>query len=52
LYVAMSKYVKVSESHEVGTDGNGAPRLYLAAKNGRAKNIVPGSGWIMDMVRE
>ncbi|KAG0635564.1 trehalose phosphorylase [Tuber brumale] len=51
LYARMSKYAKASVSDEVGTVGNAACWLYLAAKLARGHGLEPNTGWIMDMAR-
>ncbi|KAG0635558.1 hypothetical protein HOY80DRAFT_1056935 [Tuber brumale] len=52
LYGRMSNYAKASVSDEVGTDGNAACWLYLAAKLARGEGLEPNTGWIMDMAKE
>ncbi|KAG0635584.1 hypothetical protein HOY80DRAFT_1139795 [Tuber brumale] len=51
LYARMSKHAKASVSDEVGTVGNAACWLYLAAKLARGEGLAPNTGWIMDMAR-
>ncbi|KAG0641031.1 trehalose phosphorylase [Tuber brumale] len=52
LYATMSNYAKASVSDEVGTVGNAACWLYLAAKLARGEGLEPNTEWIMDMARE
>ncbi|KAG0635586.1 trehalose synthase [Tuber brumale] len=52
LYARMSKHAKASVSDEVGTVGDAACWLYLAAKLARGEGLEPSTGWIMDMARE
>ncbi|KAG0641036.1 hypothetical protein HOY80DRAFT_1021575 [Tuber brumale] len=52
LYSTMSNYAKASVSDEVGTVGNAACWLYLAAKLARGEGLEPNTRWIMDMARE
>ncbi|KAG0641033.1 trehalose phosphorylase [Tuber brumale] len=52
LYATMSNYAKASVSDEVGTVGNAACWLYLAAKLARGEGLEPNTRWIMDMARE
>ncbi|KAG0641034.1 glycosyltransferase family 4 protein [Tuber brumale] len=52
LYATMSNYAKASVSEEVGTVGNAACWLYLAAKLVRGEGLEPNTRWIMDMARE
>ncbi|KAG0635573.1 hypothetical protein HOY80DRAFT_1139794 [Tuber brumale] len=51
LYARMSNYAKASVSDEVGTVGNAACWLYLAAKLARSEGLEPNTGWIMDIAR-
>ncbi|KAG0635587.1 hypothetical protein HOY80DRAFT_1056964 [Tuber brumale] len=51
LYATMSKHAKASVSDEVGTVGNAARWLYLAAKLARGHGLEPNTGWIMDIAR-
>ena len=51
-YAEMSDYVKASVSDEVGSVGNGACWLYLAAKIARGQVLKPNARWIADMARE
>ena len=52
LYDEMSEYAAESVSDEVGTVGNAACWLYLAAKLARGQALKPNGGWITDMARE
>ena len=52
LYAAMSDYAKANVSDEVGTVGNAACWLYLAAKLARGQVLEPNARWITDMARE
>ena len=52
LYAEMSDYAKSSVSDEVGTVGNAACWLYLAAKLARGQVLKPNARWITDMARE
>ncbi|KAG0641028.1 trehalose phosphorylase [Tuber brumale] len=52
LYATMSNYAKANVSDDVGTVGNAACWLYLAAKLARGEGLEPNSGWIMDMAKE
>ncbi|KAG0634907.1 hypothetical protein HOY80DRAFT_911508 [Tuber brumale] len=52
LYARMSEYAKSSVSDEVGTVGNAACWLYLAAKLARGQVLKPNARWITDMARE
>lgn len=52
LYAEMSDYAKTSVSDEVGTVGNAACWLYLAAKLARGQVLKPNARWITDMARE
>ena len=51
LYTEMSDYAKASVSDEVGTVGNAACWLYLAAKLARGQVLKPNGRWITDMAR-
>ncbi|KAG0136204.1 hypothetical protein HOY82DRAFT_625859 [Tuber indicum] len=51
LYTRMSEYAKASVSDEVGTVGNAACWLYLAAKLARGQVLKPNGKWITDMAR-
>ncbi|KAG0136198.1 hypothetical protein HOY82DRAFT_625844 [Tuber indicum] len=51
LYTRMSKYAKASVSDEVGTVGNAACWLYLAAKLVGGHVFKPNGKWITDMAR-
>ncbi|KAG0638089.1 hypothetical protein HOY80DRAFT_1016567 [Tuber brumale] len=46
------KHAKASVGDEVGTVGNAACWLYLAAKLARGKGLEPSTGWIMEMAKE
>ncbi|KAG0635563.1 hypothetical protein HOY80DRAFT_1093012 [Tuber brumale] len=52
LYTRMSNHAKASVSDEVGTVGNAACWLYLAAKLARGEGFTPDTRWIMDMAME
>ncbi|PWW74165.1 Glycosyltransferase Family 4 protein [Tuber magnatum] len=52
LYTRMSEYAKASVSDEVGTVGNAACWLYLAAKLARGQVLKPNARWITDMAME
>ncbi|RPB05302.1 UDP-Glycosyltransferase/glycogen phosphorylase [Choiromyces venosus 120613-1] len=52
LYARMSECAKASVSDEVGTVGNAACWLYLAAKLARGEVVKPNARWITDMARE
>ena len=52
LYAEMSDYAKANVSDEVGTVGNAACWLYLAAKLARGQVLEPTARWITDMARE
>ena len=52
LYAEMSDYAKTNVSDEVGTVGNAACWLYLAAKLARGQVLKPNARWITDMARE
>ena len=52
LYAEMSDYAKANVSDEVGTVGNAACWLYLAAKLARGQVLKPNARWITDMARE
>ena len=52
LYTSMSDYAKASVSDEVGTVGNAACWLYLAAKLARGQGLKPNARWITDLARE
>ena len=55
LYKTMSEYARTHVSDEVGTVGNAAAWLYLAAVLTRTKvskkNLKPNGAWINDMLR-
>lgn len=51
LYNKMSKFAKENVSDEVGTVGNAAAWLYLAAMYSRGEKIKPNGAWINDMLR-
>ncbi|KAG0636834.1 trehalose synthase [Tuber brumale] len=51
LYSRMSEHAKASVSDEVGTVGNAACWLYLAAKLAAGQVLEPNSKWITDMAR-
>lgn len=52
LYKRLSDHAKVSVSDEVGTVGNAACWLYLAAKLAKGEVVKPNARWITDMYRE
>lgn len=58
LYTDEKKYKEFSEfaaknvSDEVGTIGNGAAWLYLAATYTRGMKLKPNGAWLNDMLRE
>ncbi|KAG0136207.1 hypothetical protein HOY82DRAFT_625882 [Tuber indicum] len=51
LYTRMSEYAKVSVSDEVGTVGNAACWLYLAAKLAGGQVLKPNGKWVTDLAR-
>ncbi|KAG0136209.1 hypothetical protein HOY82DRAFT_625891 [Tuber indicum] len=51
LYTRMSEHAKASVSDEVGTVGNAACWLYLAAKLAGGQVLKPNGKWITDMAR-
>ena len=51
LYKRMSKFAKENVSDEVGTVGNAAAWLYLAAMYTRGEKIKPNGAWINDLLR-
>ncbi|KAG0636836.1 hypothetical protein HOY80DRAFT_1017229 [Tuber brumale] len=51
LYTRMSEHAKASVSDEVGTVGNAACWLYLAAKLAAGQVLKPDAKWITDMAR-
>ena len=52
LYTQMGHHAEASVSDEVGTVGNAACWLYLAAKLARGQVLKPNGRWITDMARE
>jgi len=52
LYAWMGYHAEESVSDEVGTVGNAACWLYLAAKLARGQGLKPNGRWIIDMARE
>jgi glycosyltransferase involved in cell wall biosynthesis len=52
LYKKMSEYAAAHVSDEVGTVGNAAAWLYLAAMYSRGEKIKPNGQWISDMLRK
>ncbi|KAG0136205.1 putative trehalose synthase [Tuber indicum] len=51
LYTRMSEYAKASVSDEVGTVGNAACWLYLAAKLAGGQVLKPNGKWVTDLAR-
>lgn len=51
LYATMSEYARTHVSDEVGTVGNAAAWLYLAAVLTRGTKLKPNGAWINDMLR-
>jgi glycosyltransferase involved in cell wall biosynthesis len=47
-----SKFAAKNVSDEVGTIGNGAAWLYLAAKYTRGEKLKPNGAWLNDLLRE
>jgi glycosyltransferase involved in cell wall biosynthesis len=52
LYKTISDYAKSHVSDEVGTVGNAAAWLYLAAMYSRGEKIKPNGAWINDLLRQ
>jgi glycosyltransferase involved in cell wall biosynthesis len=52
LYKRISEYAKGHVSDEVGTVGNAAAWLYLAAMYSRGEKIKPNGAWINDLLRQ
>lgn len=52
LYETMSEYARSHVSDEVGTVGNAAAWLYLAAVLTRGTKLKPNGAWLNDMLRE
>lgn len=52
LYETMSEYARTHVSDEVGTVGNAAAWLYLAAVLTRGTKLKPNGAWLNDMLRE
>src|SRR5882762_8731807 len=52
LYQRISEYAKTHVSDEVGTVGNAAAWLYLAAMYSRGGKIKPNGAWINDLLRQ
>ncbi|TFY73934.1 hypothetical protein EWM64_g10078, partial [Hericium alpestre] len=52
LYARMSAFAKTHVSDEVGTVGNAASWLYLAAMYSRGQEVQPHGQWINDMMRK
>ncbi|KAG6844069.1 hypothetical protein H0H87_010012 [Tephrocybe sp. NHM501043] len=52
LHSTISQYAKTHVSDEVGTVGNAAAWLYLAAKYSRGEKVLPKGAWLNDMLRE
>jgi len=48
----MGYHAEESVSDEVGTVGNAACWLYLAAKLARGQDLKPNGRWVTDMARE
>lgn len=51
LYTKMSEYARTHVSDEVGTVGNAAAWLYLAAVLTRGTKLKPNGAWINDLLR-
>lgn len=51
LYSKMSEYARTHVSDEVGTVGNAAAWLYLAAVLTRGTKLKPNGAWINDLLR-
>lgn len=51
LYAEMSEYARTHVSDEVGTVGNAAAWLYLAAVLTRGTKLKPNGAWINDLLR-
>lgn len=52
LHQRVSEYAKTHVSDEVGTVGNAAAWLYLAAMYSRGQKIQPNGAWLNDMLRQ
>jgi alpha,alpha-trehalose phosphorylase (configuration-retaining) len=52
LYKQMCEFAKSSVSDEVGTWGNAAVWMYLAAKFAAGEKLEPNGKWLNDMMRE
>jgi len=52
LYDEMSEYARTNVSDEVGTVGNTAAWLYLAAVYSRGQKLKPNGAWLNDLLRE
>ncbi|KAL1680875.1 trehalose phosphorylase [Schizophyllum commune] len=52
LYDRMSQYARTHVSDEVGTVGNAAAWLYLAAVYTRGQKLAPKGAWLNDLLRE
>lgn len=52
LYNRLSDFARISVSDEVGTVGNAACWLYLAAKLAKGEVVKPNARWINDMYRD
>ncbi|TRM61836.1 glycosyltransferase family 4 protein [Schizophyllum amplum] len=52
LWEKMSQYARTHVSDEVGTVGNGAAWLYLAAVATRGQKLTPKGAWLNDLLRE
>ncbi|TDL27587.1 trehalose phosphorylase [Rickenella mellea] len=51
LYAQMSSFARKNVSDEVGTIGNAAAWMYLAAKYSRGEKLKPKGAWINDLLR-
>lgn len=51
LYKEMSEYARTHVSDEVGTVGNAAAWLYLAAVLTRGEKLKPNGAWVNDLLR-
>ena len=51
LYARISEYARTHVSDEVGTVGNAAAWLYLAAVLTRGTKLKPNGAWLNDMLR-
>ena len=52
LYSEMSQFAAANVSDEVGTIGNAAAWLYLAAVLSRGEKLKPNGAWLNDLLRE